>query len=374
MNEQETLNCMALTRLPYLSLAALHELYSRIGSATLIMENRMNIRDILPDASPRLAAAFTDISAAMHRAEAEYQWAQDNGVSVITLGDTSYPSRLATCPDSPTVLYSKGNANLNARRTVAVVGTRHCTLYGQDIIRQFMHDLRNLCPDVLVVSGLAYGVDINAHREALANGYPTVGVLAHGLDQIYPYVHHATATEMLANGGLLTEYMSQTTMSKGNFVQRNRIVAGLADATILVESAVKGGGLITVGIANDYHRDVFAFPGAVNAAYSQGCNNSIRNNEATLITCAEDFAKSMGWTDDAALSEAKKRGIERQFFPDLSDDERKVVDILQDNNNLQINILTVKSGIPVNKLTSLLFSLEMKGVIKTLAGGCYHLI
>lgn len=374
MNEQETLNCMALTRLPYLSLAALHELYSRIGSATLIMENRMNIRDILPDASPRLAAAFTDISAAMHRAEAEYQWAQDNGVSIITLGDTSYPSRLATCPDSPTVLYSKGNANLNARRTIAVVGTRHCTLYGQDIIRQFMHDLRNLCPDVLVVSGLAYGVDINAHREALANGYPTVGVLAHGLDQIYPYVHHATATEMLANGGLLTEYMSQTTMSKGNFVQRNRIVAGLADATILVESAAKGGGLITVGIANDYHRDVFAFPGAVNAAYSQGCNNSIRNNEATLITCAEDFAKSMGWTDDAALSEAKKRGIERQFFPDLSDDERKVVDILQDNNNLQINILTVKSGISVNKLTSLLFSLEMKGVIKTLAGGCYHLI
>ena len=374
MNEQETLNCMALTRLPYLSLAALHELYSRIGSATLIMENRMNIRDILPDASPRLAAAFTDISAAMHRAEAEYQWAQDNGVSVITLGDTSYPSRLATCPDSPTVLYSKGNANLNARRTIAVVGTRHCTLYGQDIIRQFMHDLRNLCPDVLVVSGLAYGVDINAHREALANGYPTVGVLAHGLDQICPYVHHATATEMLANGGLLTEYMSQTTMSKGNFVQRNRIVAGLADATILVESAAKGGGLITVGIANDYHRDVFAFPGAVNAAYSQGCNNSIRNNEATLITCAEDFAKSMGWTDDAVLSEAKKRGIERQFFPDLSDDERKVVDILQDNNNLQINILTVKSGISVNKLTSLLFSLEMKGVIKTLAGGCYHLI
>ena len=374
MNEQETLNCMALTRLPYLSLAALHELYSRIGSATLIMENRMNIRDILPDASSRLAAAFTDISAAMHRAEAEYQWAQDNGVSVITLGDTSYPSRLVTCPDSPTVLYSKGNANLNARRTIAVVGTRHCTLYGQDIIRKFMHDLRNLCPDVLVVSGLAYGVDINAHREALANGYPTVGVLAHGLDQIYPYVHHATATEMLANGGLLTEYMSQTTMSKGNFVQRNRIVAGLADATILVESAAKGGGLITVGIANDYHRDVFAFPGAVNAAYSQGCNNSIRNNEATLITCAEDFAKSMGWTDDATLSEAKKRGIERQFFPDLSDDERKVVDILQDNNNLQINILTVKSGIPVNKLTSLLFSLEMKGVIKTLAGGCYHLI
>ncbi len=374
MNEKEIIHSMALTRLPGLSLTVLHQLYERLGSASLIMENGGNLRDILPDASPRLVSAFSDTGDAVHRAEAEYKWAQDNSVSVITVNDARYPSRLADCPDSPTVLYSKGNADLNARRVVSVVGTRHCTLYGQDIIRQFMRDLRNLCPDLLVVSGLAYGVDINAHREALANGYPTVAVLAHGLDQIYPYVHRNTAEEMLAAGGLVTEYMSQTTVTKGNFVQRNRIVAGLADATVLVESAAKGGGLITVGIANDYHRDTFAFPGAVNAVYSQGCNNSIRNNEATLITCAEDFVKSMGWIDDAALCEAKKRGIERQFFPDLTDDEGRVVGILQENNNLQINILTVKSGIPINKLASLLFSLEMKGVVKTMAGGCYHLI
>ncbi len=374
MNEQELLASMTLSQLPYLSLAALHELYDRFGSATLILQNSDNIRDVLPDASPRLLSAFADTSSAVHRAEAEYRWAQDNGVTVIPMNSPLYPQRLADCPDSPVVLYSKGNADLNARKVISVVGTRHCTLYGQDIIRQFMRDLHNFCPDLLVVSGLAYGVDINAHREALANGFPTVGVMAHGLDQVYPYAHHATAEAMLAHGGLLTEYMSQTNVTKGNFVQRNRIVAGLADATVLVESAAKGGGLITLGIANDYHRDTFAFPGAVNAVYSQGCNNSIRDNRAMLVSNAEDFVKSMGWMDDAALCEAKKRGIERQIFPDLTGEEQLVVDILEKNNDLQINVLTVKSAIPINKLTSLLFSLEMKGVVKTMAGGCYHLI
>ncbi len=374
MNEQEQLASIALTQLPYLSLAALHELYDRFGTASQIMEHRNDIRDVLPDASPRLVEAFANAAEAMSRAEAEYQWAQDNNVEVIPLGASCYPKRLAECSDSPMVLYSKGNADLNARKVISIIGTRHCTLYGQDIIRQFVKDLRNYCPELLIVSGLAYGVDINAHREALANGYPTVGVLAHGLDQIYPYSHHATAGEMLANGGLLTEYMSQTVVKKGNFVQRNRIVAGMADATILVESASKGGGLITLGIANDYNRDTFAFPGPVNAPYSQGCNNSIRDNRASLITCAEDFVKAMGWMDDATLVEAKKRGIERQIFPDITAEEQKIVDILQETNNLQINVLTVKSSIPINKLTSLLFSLEMKGVIKTMAGGCYHLI
>lgn len=374
MNEQELLDSMTLTLLPYLSQAAIHELYDRFGSATLVLQNRHNISDILPDASPRLLSAFADISNARHRAEAEYKWAQDNNVEIIPLNSPSYPQRLAGCPDSPTVLYSKGNADLNARKVISIIGTRHCTLYGQDIIRQFVRDMRNYCPELLVVSGLAYGVDINAHREALANGYPTVGVLAHGLDQIYPYSHHATADEMLANGGLLTEYMSQTIVKKGNFVQRNRIVAGMADATILVESASKGGGLITLGIANDYHRDTFAFPGPVNAPYSQGCNSSIRDNHASLITNAEDFVKTMGWMDDAELYEAKKRGIERQMFPDITAEEQQIVDILQADNNLQINVLTMKSSLPINKLTSLLFSLEMKGVIKTMAGGCYHLI
>jgi DNA processing protein len=374
MNEQEILNSIALTQLSYFSLAGLHELYSRLGSATAIMENRRNIRDILPDASPKLVEAFADIDVAKRKAETEYKWDLDNNISVIPMNDPLYPQRLTDCPDAPLVLYYRGNADLNKQKAVAMIGTRHCTVYGQDVIRRFMNDMRCLCPDVLIVSGLAYGVDINAHREALRNAYPTIGVLAHGLDRIYPYSHRDTAVRMLDCGGLITEYPSGTRSVKGNFVQRNRIIAGMADATILVESAEKGGGMITIRIARDYNRDTFAFPGSVDAVYSKGCNKMIRDNEAALITCAEDFVNAMGWKDDAELAKAKKQGIERQIFPDLTAEEKMIVDILSDSNNLQINILTVRSGIPINKLTSLLFSLEMKGVIKTMAGGCYHLI
>ncbi len=373
MNQQEALYSIALTRLSYFSLAGLHELYNRLGSATAIMEHRLNIRDVLPDASPRLVEAFRDVSEAMHRAEAELRWDMDNRIDVIPMNSPSYPQRLVECPDAPIVLYHKGCADLNSKRIVSIVGTRHCTVYGQDILRRFMEELR-MIPDVLVVSGLAYGVDICAHREALKNGFPTVGVLAHGLDQIYPNAHRNTAIEMLSNGGLLTEYPSQTPGAKGNFVQRNRIVAGMADATILIESAAKGGGLITMGIARDYNRDTFAFPGAVNAEYSRGCNNLIRDNGAVLITSAEDLVKAMGWTDEADLQKARNEGIERQMFPDLSDEEKTVVEVLRKTNDLQVNILAVKSGIAINRLLSMMFSLEMKGVVKTMAGGSYHLI
>lgn len=372
--EKEILCAMALTRLSHLSLAGLHELHERLGSAKDIVDNRMNIRDILPHASKALVEAFKNMDEAFHRAEIEYAWDVNNKIEPLTLNDPRYPQRFVDCPDAPIVLYYRGNADLNKQKIISIIGTRHSTVYGQDIIRHFMTDMRQYCPDVLVVSGLAYGIDINAHREALKNGYPTVAVLAHGLDQIYPNVHRNTAIEMLSNGGLLTEYMSQTSGAKGNFVQRNRIVAGMADASILVESANKGGGLITMGIARDYNRDCFAFPGPVYAEYSRGCNNLIRDNGASLITSAEDFVKAMGWYEEKNLSQARQEGIERQMFPDLSPDEQKIVDLLRQTNDLQINIITIKTNIPISKLTSTLFALEMKGLLKTLAGGCYHLL
>ena len=251
-----------------------------------------------------------------------------------------------------------------------MVGTRRCTTYGQDLIRHFISDLRQLCPQVLVVSGLAYGIDICAHRNALQQGYETVGVLAHGLDQIYPYAHRDTAAEMVRQGGLLTEYVSQTEALPNNFRQRNRIVAGMSDCTILVESAYKGGGLITCRIAQEYGRDVFAFPGAVGMAYSEGCNHMIRNNTAALITSAADFLETMRWQ----TVEQQKEGVQRQLFPDLTSEEQQVVSLLQQTNDLQLNIISVKTNIPVGQLTALLFQLEMKGVIKALAGGTYHLL
>ena len=244
----------------------------------------------------------------------------------------------------------------------------------QDLIRHFIADLRRHCPQVLIVSGLAYGVDINAHRQALENGYETVGVLAHGLDQIYPYRHKDTANEMVRHGGLLTEFMTQTNADKPNFVRRNRIVAGMADAVVLVESAAKGGGLITAEIAQSYDRNVFAFPGNVNAPFSQGCNNLIRDNGAALISNADDFVHAMGWQDEAIRRQANADGIERDLFPDLSPEEQKIVSLLQQTNDLQLNILSVKSSIPIGQLTALLFQMEMKGVVKPLAGGMYHLL
>ena len=222
---------------------------------------------------------------------------------------------------------------------------------------------------MLIVSGLAYGIDICAHREALANGYETVGVLAHGLDQIYPNHHRQTAIEMVNHGGLLTEYMSQTEPIANNFRQRNRIVAGCSDVTVVVESAYKGGALITARIAQEYGRDVFAFPGAVGAPYSEGCNHLIRDSKAGLITSADDFMAAMGWQP---VQQAET--VERQLFPDLTAEEQAVVSQLQQTNDLQLNILSVKTNIPIGQLTALLFQLEMKGVVRAMAGGTYHLM
>ena len=372
--EQEIFYAMALTRLTNFNFQQALELYRTVGSAQQIYEHRNDIGDIVEDCTPRLIEALKDWSEPMKRAELELTFMQEHQIRALTPNDDDYPQRLCECPDAPIILYYKGNADLNQAKIINIVGTRQCTQYGQDLIRRFVSGLREHCPEVLIVSGLAYGVDINAHRQALENGYPTVGVLAHGLDQIYPYRHRETAAKMLEHGGLLTEFMTQTNADKPNVVRRNRIVAGMSDACIVVESAAKGGGLITAEIAQSYDRPVFAFPGAVGMTYSEGCNNLIRDNVAGLISNAEDFVKAMGWQDEMRRQQALADGIERNLFVDLSPEETKIVNLLQQTNDLQLNILSVKSGIPIGQLTALLFQLEMKGVVKSLAGGMYHLL
>ena len=374
MNQQEILNTILLTRLNYFSLAGMLELYRKVGSATLIMEHKNNLRDILPDASDKLVNAIQNSDEARKRAEVELEYDLRYGIEPLTMNDERYPSRLRECDDAPLMLFYKGNANLNQQRVINIVGTRHCTPYGEDLIRRFVTELKQLCPQVLIVSGLAYGVDINAHRQALDKGYETVGVLAHGLDDLYPNRHKETALRMIEHGGLLTEFLTQTNADKINFVRRNRIVAGMSDACILIESAAHGGGLITCEISQAYNRDVFAFPGRIGDAYSEGCNNLIRSNGAMLITSASDFVKDMGWQDDAKLMRAKQQGIERSLFPDLSAEEQSIIDVLIRNNDLQINMISVQSGIDISRLAALLFTLEMKGLIRTLAGGMYHLL
>lgn len=372
--DQEVFYTMALTRLTNFNYQQALELYKMVGSAQMLFEHRNEIGDIIKDASPHLKAALQDWDDAMKRADFELKYMQEHGIRGITLTDDDYPQRLCECPDAPLILYYKGNADLNQAKVISIVGTRHITTYGQDLVRRFVRDLKKYCPQMLIVSGLAYGVDINAHRESLANGYPTIGVLAHGLDTIYPYHHRDTAAEMLNHGGLLTEFMTQTNSDKPNFVRRNRIVAGMADSLILVESAAKGGGLITAEIAQSYDRAVFAFPGNVNAEFSKGCNNLIRDNGAGLISNADDFVRAMGWQDECQRQQALAEGIERNLFPDLSPEEQRIVNLLQETNDLQLNILSVKTSIPIGQLTAILFQLEMKGVVKPLAGGMYHLL
>ena len=302
MNQQEIINTIALTRIGYFGMAGLVELYQRVGSATEIVANRQDIRAIVPDASDRLVSAFSEMDDALRAAETEFAQDLEMGITPLPMADERYPQRLRECADAPILLYYKGEADLNQLRIVSIVGTRHATAYGQDLVRKFITELRQLCPQALIVSGLAYGIDICAHRHALQNGFETVGVLAHGLDELYPTAHRKTAEEMLAQGGLLTEYMFQTRVDKSNFVRRNRIVAGMADAVVLVESADKGGGLITARIGRDYNREVFAFPGAIGAKFSEGCNLLIRDHEASLIRHAADFVEAMGWPTEKALS------------------------------------------------------------------------
>ena len=363
---------LALSRVQVSQLALIRKLIETVGSAKELLENADNIGDIVPGASPRLRQLLCDRSL-VELAEKEMEFIESKGIKLICFGDEAYPCRLAECADAPLVLHPLGDVDLNARRIVSIVGTRHASEYGKSLCENFVTDLARFAPGTLIVSGLAYGIDVCAHRAALKAGLPTVGVLAHGLDRIYPNAHRTTAKQMLENGGLLTEFMSGTEPFPSNFLQRNRIVAGMADATVVVESASKGGSLITASLALGYDRDCFAFPGRVNDQYSQGCNELVSRNRAALITSAYDFVEAMNWEVATTKKSAEERQIE--LFPDLSPDETAVMTALRENSDgLQVNQMVVQLNIPINRLLPLLFEMEMKGLVKAVAGGCYRVV
>lgn len=371
MNNDEHICSIALTLCPGIGHIGAKRLLEGMGSAVDVFRHRTELPEILSGISPSVVAAL-DCPAAFQRAEREIEFVEKNRISCLTLKDAAYPSRLRECEDAPLVLFFKGNADFNRIRVINMVGTRRATEYGKQFCADFLHDMAVLCPDVLVVSGLAYGIDIHAHRAALANHLSTVAVLAHGLDRIYPYVHRKTAIDMLEDGGLLTEFLTETNPDRFNFVSRNRIVAGMCDATIVVESSEKGGSLITAELAEGYHRDCFAVPGRVTDAASLGCNQLIRDNKAALIQSAEDFVRIMGWIP--VPQPEKQEGIQRNLFPELTEEESSVVRILSRQGDLHINTLVVEANLPVNRMSSLLFELEMKGVVKAMVGGVYRLL
>ena len=365
----ELISLIALTRiLPYQSQIQ-RTLLDAMGSASAIYEARNNLRDAMPEASDRLVQAVRQMEQHIGRAEEEMTFAQKSSIRLIGINDNDYPTRLRECPDAPLILYYRGTVDLNSRHIVSMVGTRKITEYGRTFCHRFLQDLANICPDVIVISGLAYGVDICSHREALANNFPTVGVLAHGLDQIYPRMHRDTAIRMLNQGGLLTEYMSQTVPDKVNFVARNRIVAGISDATVVVESANKGGSLITADIAAGYNRDVFAVPGRIGDERSVGCNSLIRDSRAALLQSAEEFVSTMGW----ATRDVENRPIQRELFTNITPEQMPIYNALRGSEGKQLNLLTVETNIPIGRLSSLLFEMEMQGVVHRLSGGMYRL-
>lgn len=360
---------LALASVQGVEAALFRNMIDKAGSASAIFENLSSLSEIFPGISLRLKNLLSDPKI-FERAQRELDFAEKHNINVICCGDENYPYRLRECDDAPIVLYSKGNADINPRYVISIVGTRRATEYGKDLCERFVEDLSQLIPNILIVSGLAYGIDVCAHKSALSSSLPTIGVLAHGLDRIYPAPHRNVAKAMLENGGLLTEFMSGTDSLPVNFVRRNRIVAGISDATIVIESASSGGSLITASIAHSYSRDCFAFPGRVTDANSAGCNTLIAKNRAALITSAEDFVTAMNWMP---LKKARKKKIEQMvLFSELSVDEENVIQkILCFPDGIQINRLVIDTNIEINRLMSILFELEMKGLIKALAGGMY---
>lgn len=304
---------------------------------------------------------------ALELAENQYNYNLKHDINCHFFMDKDYPRRLKQCGDPPIIIYSKGKMDLNQNKIVSIVGTRNLTNYGSKILHELIESLKN--EQIQIVSGLAYGVDILAHRLCLEHGLETIGVLGHGLDRIYPFKHRSTALEMMENGGLVTEFMINTNPDRENFPMRNRIVAGMADATIVIESKIKGGSIITAELANDYSRDVFAFPGDVDRPFSEGCNDLIRKQKAHLITKGEDFLTFMNWKESK-----QKKVQQKQLFHDLNQEEGKIVDLLEQESEIHADVLCMKSGITPSQMNVHLFNLEMSNVIQQLPGKRFKLV
>ncbi len=301
-------------------------------------------------------------------AEEEIAFIEKYKITPLFITAKNYPQRLLNCYDSPAMLYYRGNADLNQPKIIAIVGTRNNNEYGKSVCEKLVEDLAG--ENILIVSGLAFGIDSIAHRSALKNDLKTVAILAHGLDRIYPTQNKSLAKEIIEQGGLLTDFRSKTNPDKQNFPKRNRIVAGISDAIVVVESSIKGGSLITAELGNGYNKDVFAVPGRINDTKSEGCNYLIKNNKACLITFAEDLLENMGWKEYKKPS-AKKQ---RELFIELSDDEKIVVNILQQQQQIHIDELYIKSGLSSSAVASALLTLEMQSVINSFPGKMYRMV
>lgn len=336
------------------------------GVEGLFKEKKNNLKKI-----PGVGKAFVrtfNTKEALERAEKEIRFIEKFKINPMFYLDKTYPERLKHCEDGPMMIYMKGDADLNSQKVISIVGTRQATKYGKLSCQKIIKDLS--ADNVLIVSGLAFGIDACAHKSALENGLQTVGILAHGLDRIYPSVNIRLAQKMVKQGGLITEFITETNPDKENFPKRNRIIAGLSDAVLVVEAGNRGGALITADIANSYNRDVFAVPGRINDLFSEGCNWLIRTNQAALVQSAEDIKYLLGWEE----SSSGKKNIQKQLFVELNPEEEKVMQILKAQEEASSDWISLDGGMPVSIVSAILLNLEFKGVVKSLPGKMYRLL
>ena len=358
---------IAITELQGIGDITAKKLIAYCGSAKAVFDEHKKVLEKIPSIGGVYAQNIINTKTeALNRAEEEIRFIENNNIMPFFYLDKNYPKRLLQCEDGPIVIYSKGNVNFNNEKVVSIVGTRKATEYGKEFCDKIVADLVPHQP--LIVSGLAYGIDVCSHKAALKNKLQTAAVLAHGLDRVYPSQHSSVAKNMLENGGLITDYKSRTNPDRENFPKRNRIVAGLSDLTIVVESSKKGGSLITAYLANDYNRDVFALPGRLSDSQSEGCNHLIKINKAALIQSVKDIEYLMGWE-----VEKKDFSNQQKLFVELSEEQKILTNVLAQKEKLPIDDIALQAKLPMSKTASLLLELEFNGVVKSLPGKMYKL-
>ncbi|HEV7381337.1 MAG TPA: DNA-processing protein DprA [Dyadobacter sp.] len=373
LSEAEKISILALVHTPSVGAVTVRQLISYCGGAENVFRSEYKKLIKIPGVGDKVARSILNGSG-LSFAEDEFRTCGSSGTSLHFFNDATYPARLKPLYDAPIVLYSRGNFDFNAYRSVGIVGTRQISDYGKMVTEMIIKDLLPFSP--LIVSGLAYGVDIVAHRACIKHQIPTIGVMASGLDVIYPAAHLKTAKEMQQNGGIVTENALATKPDFMRFPARNRIIAGLSDVTIVVESAKKGGSLITADFAGNYHRDVFAVPGKIESPHSEGCNQLIRDNKAAIFTSVEDMTTALGWgtADEQSNKVVALKPELNLSFDGFTQDEGQVLSLLKQKGSMQIDEISWQSGMNLNKLAALLLNLEFQGMIRSMPGKKYSLI
>lgn len=367
MLHPELIYRLALTMVPNIGDVQARILVQHFGAASAIFQAKTSVLEKIEGIGTVRAYSIKNFND-FHLAESELKFIEKFRIKPLFLTDDDYPRRLLNCYDAPTLLFYKGEADLNASRVIGIVGTRSHTDYGKKFTEKLVEDLAG--HDVLVISGLAFGIDAVAHKSAIKNNLPTVGVVGHGLDKMYPYDHASLAKDMVKHGGgILSEFFSGTKPDKHHFPLRNRIVAGLCDATVVVETHIKGGSMITAKLADAYNRDVFAVPGRTIDKFSSGCNHLIKYNKAILLTDAEELMEVLGWKE-------KKKEVKKQkeLFIEFTPEEKQVVQLLQEKEQVHIDEINLRSGLSSSAAAAAILNLELQGIIGGLPGKMYKLL